>query len=115
MAEIKGLKDLLAQFESIKNLDMSQALLAGAITLQRYSMENAPVDTGYLRASHTSTTNENGAQMEVNTEYAYYVEYGTKKRQAHPFVRPAIDEHSNEILAAIKADLEKQIGGITGG
>jgi HK97 gp10 family phage protein len=111
MANIKGLDELLAQLENLKQLEFSKAALAGAFTLQKYSMENAPVKTGFLRASHESVETENGAEMRVNANYSFYIEYGTKKRPAHPFVRPAIDNHSTEIVEAIKNEIEKQIRG----
>jgi HK97 gp10 family phage protein len=106
---IKGLDTVLAQLESLKQLEFTKAALAGALTLQKYSMENSPVKTGFLRASHESVETENGAEMRVNANYSYYLEFGTKKRPAHSFVRKAVDEHSTEIVEAIKNEIENQI------
>ena len=87
----------------------NKPLLAGAFVLQRYSMENAPVLTGFLRNSHNSREIDDGAQVEVGAEYAHYVEFGTKNMSARSFLRKAGDEHHNEIVEAVKNEAEKEI------
>jgi len=77
--------------------------------LQRYSMDNAPVLTGFLRTSHGSRETNDGAQVEVGAEYAHYVEFGTSRMGAKSFLRKAGDEHRNEIIDAIKAEAAKEI------
>lgn len=85
------------------------SLLAGAYKLQGYAMENAPVDTGNLRNSFESVETDSGAEMRVNTDYAYFVEVGTIKMKAQPYVRPAIDEHEADIVKAIANQIEKDM------
>jgi len=99
---------LNAQLSRIANID-PHACLAGALVLQAYAMQNAPVDTGFLRSSMESVEVDNGAEMRVHAEYAIYQEYGTRYMAAHPYVRPAIDEHTPEIVKAIGNEIEKQI------
>lgn len=108
MAEIEGLQKLITQLKKIKNVN-KKSLLAGAYTLQRYSQENAPVKTGFLRNSHEARENRDGAELAVKANYAYYVEYGTSKWAGKPFVRPAIDEHSQEILKAVGEQIQRDI------
>ena len=91
----------LAAMNSIRHIS-NKPLLAGALVLQRYSMQNAPVLTGFLRNSHSSRETNDGAQVEVGAEYAHYIEFGTSKMSARPFLRPALDEHRNEIVEAIE-------------
>lgn len=110
MNEIEGLKELQAQLAKIKNVN-PHSLLAGALVLQRYSMENAPVLTGFLRNSHESVETDKGAEMRVKANYAYYQEFGTSRMAAQPYVRPAIDEHSDEIVKAVGEQVEKDIKG----
>lgn len=111
MAElvISGVDKLLAQFSKIKGIDAPEACFAGAEVLQRKSMENSPVKTGFLRQSHTSVKTEEGAQMQVQAEYAPFVELGTSKWAGKPFVRPAIDSEQDNILKAIKDNLKQQV------
>lgn len=110
MNNIEGLDKLIAQLKRIENVS-PHSLLAGALTLQKYSMENAPVKTGFLRNSHESRETNDGAEMAVTADYAFYVEHGTSKWGGHPFIRPAIDEHSEEIVEAVANQVEKDIEG----
>jgi HK97 gp10 family phage protein len=52
-----------------------------------------PVDTGKLRSSLfaevNGTTLRFGAGAEI--DYAWYVELGTRKMRAQPYIRPALD------------------------
>ena len=81
-----------------------------ALNLQRYAKDLCPADTGALRASiHTTPTN-NGMTQEVQAgknelsgdsttptaEYAIYVEFGTRKMRAQPFMRPAAEKIRKE-------------------
>ena len=109
--EIKGLKELLKNFGNLKELNTSKSLLKGAYTLQKYSMENSPVKTGFLRQSHESIETGEGAEMHVNANYAYYQEFGTEKMPERGFVRKSIDEHSEEIVNVVGQDIENEIKG----
>lgn len=57
------------------------------------------VDTGRLRSSITYEIGESGgelaARVGTNVEYAPYVEFGTRRMRAQPFLRPAIDSVRN--------------------
>jgi HK97 gp10 family phage protein len=87
----------------------NRPLLSGAFVLQRYSMHNAPVITGFLKNSHGSVGTNAGAEVQVYAEYAHYVEFGTSKMSARPFLRPALDEHKNEIIEAIEKQAAEEI------
>lgn len=108
MSEIKGLRELQAQLKKLENVN-PHSLLAGALILQKYSMENAPVDTGFLRNSAISRETDKGAELAYQANYAYYVEFGTSKQEAQPYIRPAIDEHSDEVLQAVADQIQKDI------
>jgi HK97 gp10 family phage protein len=56
----------------------------------------APELTGHLKASIT----ENGGEVIADTDYAGYVEYGTRRSKAQPFLRPAKDA-SEPIVKAL--------------
>lgn len=103
--EIEGLDKLNEKLNKLKKIPTAKALLKGAYLLQRYSMENAPVRTGFLRQSHESVEVEKGAELRVNAEYSFYVEM--KK----PYVRPAIDEHSDEIVKVVSDGIENEVKG----
>jgi HK97 gp10 family phage protein len=108
MQTIIGLDKLQKQLSEIPGiLENKHALLMGAFVLQRFSMINAPVKTGFLRGSMISRETDKGAEMEVGAEYAGYVEFGTAKWTGKPYVRPAIEEHSTEIVKAVKDEVDK--------
>lgn len=109
-SNIQGLDTLVRQLNSIKKVS-PHAILAGALTLQKYAQENAPVLTGFLRGSPESHETSSGAEVEFHANYAYYQEFGTSKMPAQPYVRPAIDEHGKDIVQAVKDEVQKEIKG----
>lgn len=66
------------------------------LRVQNAARELCPVDTGRLRASIVSVPGRDtiGPYVEVgtNVEYAPFVEYGTSRAPAQPFLRPALAE-----------------------
>jgi HK97 gp10 family phage protein len=61
----------------------------------------APVDTGFLRESIYTWVDGNSLVLESNADYASFVEYGTYKEEAQPFLRPAIEESQDMILEVL--------------
>ena len=54
------------------------------------------VDTGNLRNSITHTTDDDAAYVGTNVEYAGYVEFGTVKMPARPYLENALINYANE-------------------
>ena len=96
---------------SIANMDktIQNPLVRIAAKVEKFAKLYCPVDTGRLRASIgfqvlspnsvIVATGINPTDKPVN--YAAFVEFGTLKMSAQPFMRPAIE--------AIKLDLSKEI------
>ena len=65
---------------------------------------NTPIDTGNLRDSLDFRVG--GAKKSVaigtNVEYAQFIEKGTSKSTAQPFITPAVEENVESIQAIIK-------------
>lgn len=65
-----------------------------AIAVQNEARQLCPVDTGRLRASiqHVMGEDDRGPYADVgtNVQYGPYVEYGTSRQAAQPFMRPAL-------------------------
>lgn len=59
---------------------------------------------GTLRNSITHTRDKDSAYIGTNVEYAPYVELGTVKMKARPYLKPAATDHSAE-YKAIAEDL----------
>lgn len=106
--EVRGLDELNKKLRALGEIKHNKAFLAGAVKLQEHSQRLSPVDTGFMRSSHSSREIENGAEMVVSAEYAVYVHEGTKYMQGREWISQAIDEHSVEIVQAV-AEVEKQL------
>ena len=63
-----------------------------ALEIERDAKLNAPVDTGMLRASITSTGSGSEYEIGTNLEYAPFVEFGTRYMAAQPFLFPAFEK-----------------------
>ena len=73
-------------------------------TMQRKAEFSKGYQTGTTKRSISLTMKEEGLGAEVGakTEYAPYLEYGTRFMEAQPFVGPAFDEIAPRFLADMK-------------
>ena len=80
------------------------ALEAVGLTAEGYAKLLCPVDTGRLRnsISHAVNENEKTVYIGTNVEYAPYVELGTSRQKAQPFLRPAATNHTDEYRSLIE-------------
>ena len=65
-----------------------------------------------LRQEVTRTDKRTGRkykEMADPNNYSHLVEYGTSHSAAKPFIRPAIDSASGEVLAAMASGLDKHL------
>jgi len=61
-------------------------------TVEKRAKELAPQKTGRLKRSiKASKVSNNHWKVEANTDYATYVELGTSRMRAQPFLRPALN------------------------
>lgn len=70
-----------------------------------------PVDTGRLKNSLTHVEkkkgNEQYTEVGSKVEYASYVETGTSKMKAQPYLRPAIERNRSQIQSIIDNEFRK--------
>lgn len=66
----------------------------------------APVDTGFLRGSITGDWEVNGTfvsgEARAGAEYAWFVENGTSRMAARPFMGPSFERNSAKWLEAMR-------------
>jgi HK97 gp10 family phage protein len=69
-------------------------------------------DTGVLR-THIETTQPAPLRVEVssNAPYAVAIEYGTSKMEARPYMQPATDRKRGEVVAGVKAAVDRAVQG----
>lgn len=131
--EFKGLEDVLERIENLADTSNVEAAIKDACLLvERAAKQNAKKGkTGDLRKSITSKVEGLTGEVYTPLEYAPYVEYGTglfaenggrtdvpwsykdeegnwhstSGMQPQPFMRPALNENRERILALIKEGL----------
>jgi HK97 gp10 family phage protein len=106
---LKGADKLTAQLGSLENLNLAEAESDGAQVIVDYMQTITPVDTGELRDSESVVVLGDKVSIVAAAGHASYVEFGTYKMRAQPYMRPAIDTQQKAALKAIAANLNGQI------
>lgn len=96
--------------EVLKGLSdaVERSLTRIGLAAEGYAKKECPVDTGNLRNSITNEvrSSEKAVYIGTNVEYAAYVELGTTRTKAKPYLKPAAAEHS----AVYKRIIEEEMG-----
>lgn len=120
--QVNNIAEALAELELKKNIVLE---ICGS-KIENYAADLAPVGTpettgipGYKGGSLRSTIRHEmedsdtvaikaggirGIYRDVN--YAVYVEMGTRKMKAQPYLRPAVENHLSEIKDIIESELK---------
>lgn len=102
---IEGLENVQAMFEQKMN-DITNKLSEGVAesckVVEADAKAMCPVDTGGLRKSITSEVSGTTGVVGTNKEYAMYVEFGTYKMAAQPYLVPALKGNEEKVLQIIK-------------
>lgn len=87
---------------------MQKALEIIGLLAEGYAIKKAPYKTNRLRASitHGVSAEEKCAFIGTNVEYAPYVEYGTVKMKARPYLKPAVMDHTDEYKAILETEMK---------
>lgn len=90
------------------NAAVLRALEQIGMAAEGYAKDLCPVDTGNLRNSITHTVDEkNGAAyIGTNVEYGPYVELGTAKQAAQPFLKPAASDYGETYWNIMEEELK---------
>lgn len=97
---IKNLPEIKRAFAKSPRLmtrELNLAIKKSIFTIERKSMINTPVDTGRLRASHSTIFGSLRGQVNTNTNYDIFVHEGTRFMKARPFMLQAVNSSSMEI------------------
>lgn len=91
-----------------KKGDMSQLMQKYGSKLEQKAKSNAQFagkyTTGATRQSITLTTTSTEAKVSAETEYSGYLELGTRKMAAQPFMKPALDAVYPEFIEELMKD-----------
>ena len=95
----------LERFEEISK-KLTSGLAKAVLVVERQAKINADFTQGYqtgvLRSSITSEVSGLEGKVGTNKDYAPFVEFGTSKMGAQPFLFPALEEKKNEIMELLK-------------
>lgn len=69
-----------------------------------------PVDTGELRNSENASVGAKELRLSAGTDHAVYVEFGTRKMAAQPFMRPTVEGAAGTIGSAIASAASAAFG-----
>lgn len=92
---------------------MAVAMKDACLLVEADAAEKAPVDTGYLKGGISNKVFKNGSKVDgyvyATAEYAPYLELGTRKMKAKPFLYPALSENQSAIRKIFQEALKNGI------
>ena len=116
---IKGIGSLqakLAKLDPLTRAGMVAGVYKAGLKVEGDAKMMAPVDTGALRNSITTSgrTTADGAQASVGTslEYAPYVELGTSRASAQPYLQPSLQKNKRTAQQIVVSEIRKAFKGI---
>ena len=105
----KQIEKRLRQISETSTDNLQGALTVAAFKVEADAKKGCPVDTGRLRASITSRVFKVFAivGVPVSVGYGKYIEYGTSKMKAQPFLYPALQKNLRFIKNILKKAVQK--------
>lgn len=116
---VEGVPELQRKFAALSG-KMQRAVLrdslrSAARVVEKDARNRVPVDTGRLKKAITQNVSVKGVVGEAlvgykkEVFYGRFVEMGTSKMAAQPFLRPALDENNEEIRTTFLNALNRTI------
>lgn len=105
---VKVKNDHTSEVSAAFQTALQTALEEIGLVAEGYGKKLCPVDTGRLRGSitHGVIKDEKCAYIGTNVYYGKYVEMGTSRMKAQPYIRPAVLNHRDEYKSILKTRLE---------
>ena len=82
---------------------MALATRKAAFDIEAQAKTRAAVDTGNMKNSINASGDKLAWRVDSPAEYSLYVEFGTSRMGAQPFMVPAVEMVRPSFLAALKA------------
>ncbi len=82
---------------------IQDGLEAAGADMEATAKQIVPVRTGFLRSTIYHQVDPVALSLEVgaDADYAFFVEMGTRRMAAEPYIRPAFDAHQDQLLQAL--------------
>lgn len=104
---LDNLRNKLNDYTVNAETKLHRGLVMGTRIVQSEARAECPVDTGELRRSIHGQVDGLTGEVGTNKEYAGYVEFGTYKMAAQPYLIPALKSKQGEVIAAIAAEFKR--------
>lgn len=104
---IRVVSNRLPQMPALIHAAVVDEVKRATLSIEARSKAIAPVDTGTLRRSIHSIFENGGLRGLVgpSVDYGKYVEFGTRRMSARPYMRPAAEAVMPQFVASVKAAL----------
>ena len=90
---IEEFQEALRNFDSAMQKQVHRQLVSWAADVKALAKQLVPVRTGHLRSTIYAKISEWVAEVGAEATYALFVEFGTYRMRARPYLYPAIREH----------------------
>ncbi len=90
-------KWFIPQYMKEQEAKAEKALDIMAAVVESEAKIRVTVDTGNLRGSITTDKERLVRGIGSNVEYAPFIEHGTEKQEAQPFLKPALDDNIGKL------------------
>jgi len=80
---------------------VAEELDSTGVEMEGQAREIVPVRTGYLRSTIYHQVSDLTLELGASADYAPFVEFGTSRMSAQPFIRPAFDAGQQKLFEAL--------------
>jgi HK97 gp10 family phage protein len=101
----RALNNIEKYSEEVQN-KVAKQIAKSTLTIESNAKRNAPVDTGRLRSSINSEITRERGSVGVGVKYASFIEFGTYKMGARPFLFPAWNMERPKLISSLKMILQ---------
>jgi len=94
--DVKGVEEFqkaMRNFDSAMQRHVHRQLLSWAADVKALARQLVPVRTGYLRSTIYAKISEWVAEIGAEATYGFFVEFGTYRMRAQPYLYPAIQRY----------------------
>lgn len=116
VTEVEGADQLAASLDRVAgeldNLQTANQVAGQGIKTRAQS--NAPVDTGALARSIYAEASATEVVVGAAVTYAPYQEYGTIYTPASPYLRPALEAATAQVVDAYTGEIQVKLGTVKG-
>lgn len=103
--EIKGIEKLVYEIRKLQSdvrKKVEKLIVQAGVKTQKGARMRVPVRTGALRNSIQMSKYANIVKVGAYMPYASFVEYGTRKMKARPYLTPSYEEALKELNQELK-------------